>query len=77
MYKRTKYKRGEKQLLVLQFIDSETFGVRYVDIIRYAYELSHSKDSFDPVVNRGYWSGIFTKKLVDHIGIWKMDGPLD
>lgn len=48
-------------MLVLQFIDSNN-GVSYGDIIKFAYELSHGKDTFDPKENRGYWSGPFTKK---------------
>jgi len=55
-----KYKRGEKQMLILDFVKSSgNEGRRYIDIVKFAFELSWGRGSFDPIENRGYYAGVF------------------
>jgi hypothetical protein len=61
------YKRGEKQLLVLEMVKNQ-YGATYGEIIKYAFELSNGRGSFDKVGNRGYWSGIFRNETNGYFG---------
>ena len=54
-----KFKRGEKQLSVLELIQT---GATYTDIIRHAYELSYGKGTYTSE-KRGYWSGAFCNRI--------------
>ena len=58
-----KFKRSEKQLLVLEFIRDN--NPRYTDIVKFAYELSYGKDTYSYDV-RGYWSAVFCTGTSNH-----------
>jgi len=55
---------GYKQYHLLKALLNSPKGLKYTEIVRKAYELSHGKDSFDPKEHRGYWSGAFKPRTI-------------
>jgi hypothetical protein len=49
-----------KREKIFRHIEDNGNAMRYTDIIKFAYELTHGKGSFDKKANRGYYSGAFT-----------------
>lgn len=56
--KHQNYPKGYKIYRILKYIN-ENPGIRRTDIIKFAFELSHGKETFNPIINRGYWSDGF------------------
>jgi hypothetical protein len=55
-----------KKQLIVDYVDRKD-GATYTEIIKFIYEHNHGKDTFDPVENRGYYSGAFSK-MCRHTG---------
>jgi len=56
------FKKGEKQFLILALLYAFSYdGLRYTDIIKFAYELSYGLRSYTRE-QRGYWSGAFVDR---------------
>jgi hypothetical protein len=49
-----------KREKVFRHIEDKGNAMRYTDIIKFTYELTHGKDSFDKRINRGYYACAFT-----------------
>jgi hypothetical protein len=49
-----------KREKIFRHIEDNGNAMRYTDIIKFAYEITHGKDSFDKKKNRGYYACAFT-----------------
>jgi hypothetical protein len=70
-------KRNEymtKKEKTLQHIEAHNNEMRYIDIIKFVYEMNNGIGSFDPTENRGYYSGAFRKNATYRNGHRIPDG---
>ena len=70
-------KRNEymtKKERTLQYVEAHNNQMHYIDIIKFVYELNNGKGTFDPVENRGYYSGAFRKNATYRNGMRIPDG---
>ena len=58
---------GKTDKILQMIADAGPDGVKYTDIIKFAYELSHGEGSYTNS-NRGYWSGAFKTPTPDDRG---------
>lgn len=49
-----------KREKIFRHIEDNGNAMRYTDIIKFAYEIDHGKNSFDKKINRGYYASAFT-----------------
>jgi len=60
---------GYKLYYVLKYIkESEPEGLRYTDIIGFAYDFSYGKGSFNSKFNKGYWGDAMSVNSVGSVG---------
>ena len=70
-------KRNEymtKKEKTLQHVEAHNNEMHYIDIIKFVYELNNGKGTFDPVENRGYYSGAFRQNARYRNGMRIPDG---
>ena len=62
-----KFPKGYKQFKIMERMVAHN-GLTYTELIKFAFELTNGSGSFDPVNNRGYWSGAFVYKTPGFYG---------
>jgi len=64
------YPKGYKIYRALKHIH-ENPGIRRTDLTKFIYDLSYGKDTFDPMINKGYWSDGFQDLIYPNVDLTK------